>query len=168
MASSTALRIQVGDLLKRVGSQRSISVTATLRELSVGLTLVDENEPVEVETTFERIPEGVVVRGSVATRWHAPCSRCLQPTGSDQRTFVDELFEADAVPGETYALDGEILDLEPMVRDAIVLELPQAPLCADDCAGLCPNCGVDRNTTACSCVHDESDPRWAALGSLEL
>lgn len=81
---------------------------------------------------------------------------------------VDELFESEAVAGETYPLDGEILDLEPLIRDALVLELPQAPVCRVDCEGLCPECGIDRNVQTCTCAPEHLDPRWAALQSLDL
>jgi len=78
------------------------------------------------------------------------------------------VYEPTPLAGETYGLDDDVLDLEPLVRDAVRLELPGAPLCRDDCAGLCPNCGVDHNETACDCVVDETDSRWAALRSLEI
>ena len=81
---------------------------------------------------------------------------------------VDELFEPHPLEGETYQLDDDVIDLEPLVRDALLLELPLAPLCAPDCAGLCPTCGVNHNLTRCECVTTEIDPRWAALRSLEL
>ena len=75
---------------------------------------------------------------------------------------------ARPLEGETYPLDDDTLDLEPLVRDALLLELPLAPLCTEDCAGLCPSCGADRNETQCDCRVDDTDPRWAALRSLEL
>jgi len=168
MVTETPLQIQVGDLLKRVGSQRDFGIVATLSGLVLGLTTIGDGEPITIALSLERIAEGVVVRGDLATSWAAPCARCLNPTGSSINVDVDELFETEPIPGETYLLDGEILDLEPLVRDALVLELPQAPLCSADCAGLCPNCGIDRNTATCQCEADHTDPRWAALGSLDL
>jgi uncharacterized protein len=81
---------------------------------------------------------------------------------------VDELFEEDPVEGETYRLDHDALDLQPLVRDALVLDLPHTPLCGPECRGLCPNCGTDRNTSSCDCETHDTDPRWAALRSLDL
>jgi uncharacterized protein len=81
---------------------------------------------------------------------------------------ADELFEQDPLEGETYRLDDDAVDLEPLVRDALLLELPAVPLCAPECRGLCPVCGADRNETTCDCRTDEPDPRWAALESLEI
>ena len=68
---------------------------------------------------------------------------------------------------ETYPLRGELLDLQPLVRDALLLELPLAPLCSEDCRGLCPTCGADLNDGPCSCDQAPADPRWAALDLLK-
>jgi uncharacterized protein len=80
---------------------------------------------------------------------------------------VRELFTRDGDPEETYPLGDDHIDLEPMVHDAVLLELPPAPLCRPDCAGLCPWCGANRNLAPCSCVAP-SDPRWAALDALRV
>jgi uncharacterized protein len=121
-----------------------------------------------VDATLERVSDGIVVRGTVSAHWVAACSRCLTPVEGDVAVHVDELYERDALEGETYALDEDVLDLEPLVRDALMLELPSAPLCRADCSGLCPTCGVDRNNETCTCAPDNSDPRWAALRGLDL
>ncbi|HEX4865395.1 MAG TPA: DUF177 domain-containing protein, partial [Acidimicrobiales bacterium] len=68
---------------------------------------------------------------------------------------------------ETYPLEGEFLDLQPLVRDALLLELPLAPLCSDECRGICPTCGADLNAGGCACVEKPADPRWAALDALK-
>ena len=98
--------------------------------------------------------------------------RRVQPVPAPARgqlaVGIDELFEPHPLDGETYLLDHDCIDLDQVVRDAVVLELPPAPLCRDDCRGLCPICGADRNDTDCDCVEDDDDPRWAALRSLEL
>ena len=114
------------------------------------------------------------------------CSRCIEPMKIvlDEKLLVtfmpksempadDE--EADGedgaeVPSEDLDLfpyDGEVVDLEPLIREQFVLAIPFAPLCREDCKGLCPQCGVDRNTTACQC-EAPGDPRLAALKGLKL
>jgi uncharacterized protein len=90
------------------------------------------------------------------------------PVSGEVAVHVDELFEREPLEGETYRLEDDICDLEPLVRDALVLELPPTPLCRPDCAGLCAHCGADRNLTVCDCGTTELDPRWAALRSLDL
>jgi uncharacterized protein len=108
------------------------------------------------------------VRGEVDVAWTAECSRCLEPLGDSLTLGIDELFEPHPVDGETYPLDGDSIDLEQVVRDSVLLELPAAPHCRADCRGLCPSCGADRNGGDCGCVESDDDPRWAALRSLEL
>ena len=166
MNTSNPLRISVSDLLRRPGASRAVDVSGPVSDLGNGAATV--SEPVRFEGTLERIAEGIVVRGVVHAPWQALCSRCLQPVSGALDVHVDEMYETDPIDGETYGLDDTELDLQPLVRDALALELPAVPLCADDCQGLCANCGADRNRTDCDCVTDEPDPRWAALRSLDL
>ncbi|HJV09433.1 MAG TPA: DUF177 domain-containing protein, partial [Acidimicrobiales bacterium] len=70
--------------------------------------------------------------------------------------------------GESYRLGHDSVDLEPLVREALVLDLPLAPLCEEDCRGLCPTCGADLNLGDCDCPPAETDSRWAALDVLRL
>ena len=166
--SSSPLRISVADLLRRPGASRDVHVESQLGDLRTTGAEISSARPVEVDATLERISEGVVVRGIVHAHWDAVCSRCLIPVEGEVTVHVDELFEPQPLEGETYRLDDDSVDLEPMVRDALVFELPAAPLCDPDCAGLCPTCGADRNTTACECRTEDLDPRWAALRSLDF
>ena len=121
-----------------------------IADLGNGAASVPDDEPVRVEGTLERIGEGVVVRGTVHAPWRASCSRCLPVEGTID-VHVDGSSRPRRSPGETYQLDDDALDLLPLVRDVLLLELPTAPLCRDDCAGICPECGADRNVTACEC-----------------
>jgi uncharacterized protein len=168
MSNSDPWRVPVTDLLSRIGAQRAVRISAPAGQLGTGAATVADTVPVDLDITLERVPEGIVARGTAHAAWLAECSRCLAPAAGEVTTGVDELFEREPVPGETYPLTAEALDLEPLVRDAIILELPGAPLCRDDCAGLCAICGADHNLVTCDCTTDESDPRWAALRSLEL
>ena len=168
MPTSTPFRIPVADLLKRPGAARAERVRAPLAGLSGPGSEVPGDAPVDVDVTLERVSDGIVVRGSVTAPWRAACSRCLAPVDGEVSVHVDELFERHPLAGETYPLDDDVLDLEPLVRDALLLDLPSRPLCQVDCAGLCPECGIDRNTGTCDCGDDELDPRWAALRSLDL
>jgi uncharacterized protein len=167
-STSSALRIPVADLLRRFGATRHVDLDATVADLHTGAAEVPPDVPVHLDATLERIPEGVVTRGTIQAPWRAACSRCVQPVEGDITVHVHELFEPEPLEGETYRLDEDALDLEPLVRDALLLELPAAPLCDPECRGLCPTCGADRNETTCDCTFDELDPRWAALRSLDL
>ncbi len=121
---------------------------------------------VEVDVELEAVPGAVIARGAVLASWTGACRRCLGEVGGDLRSEVVEVFQADHDPEETYPLAGHQLDLEPMARDAVLLELPQAPLCHAGCQGLCPVCGAERNEGTCECEVEETDPRWAALDAL--
>jgi uncharacterized protein len=79
---------------------------------------------------------------------------------------VRELFETTPDEEDIYLLKGDQIDLEPLVRDAVLLELPQAPLCTEGCRGLCPTCGTNLNEGTCPCETEVRDPRWAALDEL--
>jgi len=166
--STSPLRIPVADLLRRPGSTRAVHVEAPVADLAGPGAEVPVAEPVRVDATLEQVSEGIVVRGTIAARWQAACSRCLAPVEGEAAVHVDELYEPAPLEGETYPLTDDIVDLEPLVRDALVLELPAAPLCRADCRGICPTCGADRNVATCDCVESEPDPRWAALRALDL
>src|SRR5262249_59232686 len=101
--------------------------------------------------------------------WNEVCGGVPTPVGGDLRAGVGELYGREPLEGETYALsDDDVVDLEPLIRDALLLELSPVPLCRPDCKGLCPKCGVDHNLSECDCADAEPDPRWAALRSLDL
>ncbi|MBV8949910.1 MAG: DUF177 domain-containing protein [Actinobacteria bacterium] len=164
----TAFRINVADLLHRPGSRRALHLEAPLAGLAVTGSAVPDDAPVAVDVLLERVPEGVVVRGVVRAPWEGPCRRCLRPVHGEIDSEVQELFETTPLEGETYPLEHDHLDLALPVRDVVLLELPVAPVCRADCAGLCPVCGRDRNEDPCSCKQSTPDPRWAALSQLEL
>ena len=165
---STTLRIPLAAALRHPGNARPVTMATTLGGLGNGAAEITPETAVDVDLVLERIPEGIVVRGELTTTWTAACSRCLEPVTGDVTVHVDELFETEPLEGETYRLDDDVIDLEPMVRDALLLDLPLVPLCRSDCAGLCPTCGANHNVAACDCATDEPDPRWAALRSLEI
>ena len=167
-STSTTLRIPLAAALRHPGNARPVVASVELDGLSGVAAEIPAGTPVAIDLLLERVPEGIVVRGTLQAAWTSACSRCLEPVNGEISVHVDELFETVPLEGETYKLDDDVIDLEPMVRDALLLELPLAPLCNADCAGLCANCGANRNLAPCECVTTEIDPRWAALRSLEL
>jgi uncharacterized protein len=168
MSTSTGFRVLVADLVKRPGASRAVTLSASLGSFDLtGSHLLDDGA-VHFDLHLERILEGLVVRGTVEAEWAGVCGRCLRSVSGRLRIGVDELFETEPIEGETYQLDHDSIDLEALTRDAIGVELPLAPRCRPDCAGLCSQCGADLNDTDCACVVDDSDPRWAALAALEF
>src|SRR5262249_8244018 len=115
----------------------------------------------------ERVPDGVVVRGELQARWDADCSTCLRALHGELTVGVAELYEPHPLAdGDTYPIEGHELDLEQLVRDALVLELPLVPDCArPDCAPAeSPSVLVGADQPA----EGPTDPRWAALSELDL
>ncbi len=132
---------------------------------------------VVVDVVLDAVIGGVEVSGHVRAPWTGLCRRCLRPVGGELDSSVRELYRpasgggralagTSAADEETYPIAGDLLDLAPLARDAILLSLPLAPLCRPDCAGLCPTCGADRNEGACDCPTTPLDPRWSALDAL--
>jgi uncharacterized protein len=131
---------------------------------------VPEGAPLELELRLESVTEGVLVTGTLRAPLTGQCGRCLEPVADELAVDVCELFAyRDSVTDETaeqdevHRTDGELLDVEPVVRDAVVLALPWTPLCRPDCAGLCPDCGLRLDDLPAGHTHDVIDPRWAAL-----
>ena len=127
----------------------------------------------DLDLRLESVTEGVLVTGTVAAPLAGQCARCLDPIAEDLVVDVCELFAYAASStdettehDEVYRVDGERLDVEPVVRDAVVLALPWTPLCRADCAGLCPRCGQRLEDLPPGHVHESIDPRWAALANL--
>jgi uncharacterized protein len=159
--------IDVRDLLAHPGSSTTSTVREPLEGLRTELVVLDEATPVEGDLLLESVVEGIYVRGRVRAPMAFRCARCLRSFTEPVQAEVEELFVREPDPeGDDYRLDPEgALDPEPMVRDALGLAIPFAPLCRSDCAGLCERCGADRNTGACSCA-EPTDVRWAPLRHL--
>lgn len=121
-----------------------------------------------IELSLEHVDDGLVATGTVAGHWSAECSRCVESFRSEFVVSVRELYEPNPAEDETFPIDNETIDLEHLVREAVLFHLPMRPLCAESCLGLCPHCGVNRNITSCGCDEARIDPRWEALGALQL
>ena len=140
--------------------------TGELAATSPGESEVPAGAAATFDGQLESIPKGIVAAGRVRSSWTGSCRRCAATVGGELEVAVRERFvEGAGEEDEAYPLEGDLLDLGPMVRDAIVLELPLAPLCRDDCRGLCPQCGSDLNAVDCGCAAP-TDPRWATLDLL--
>ncbi|HZD66003.1 MAG TPA: DUF177 domain-containing protein [Acidimicrobiales bacterium] len=158
--------VNVAAILGHPGAHRRELRQGAIPDLVVCGNRVPEGAEVEVDVTLEAAFPGILATGWVEAPWEGECRRCLALTGGHLRTPVRELYEEGGDAETTYRLAGDHLDLAPLARDAVLLELPLAPLCRRDCQGLCPECGADRNTTACDCRTAQVDPRWAALDVL--
>lgn len=126
---------------------------------------VEPGAPVELALELFESEDGVAVSGSLSAPVAGQCSRCLEHfTGSTQASFR-EFFNFSLVEDDEDALValGGKIDLEQSVIDAVVLGFPLSPLCAPDCPGMCPECGVLLATAPAGHGHEQIDPRWAGL-----
>ena len=145
-------------------------------DLRVAMAWVPPGADIKLTVMLEAVSEGVLVTAEATAPVTGECARCLEPTASSVEVAFRELYEQDEDSpdpadddSDRHFLHGELLDLEPAFRDAVVLALPLAPLCRPDCAGLCVECGVRLADAGPEHDHDRTlDPRWARLGQLDL
>jgi uncharacterized protein len=139
---------------------------------------VPEGSPIELDLRLESVLEGILVSGTADLEISAECSRCLDPVQWHEEVDLTELFRYPSTDARGVVLDepdesedplplvqDDFVDLNPVLRDAVVIDLPLAPLCREECLGLCPDCGV-RLEDEPQHQHQTSDPRWAALADL--
>jgi uncharacterized protein len=162
------------ELGRRPGSQREEKRTVPApADLGIEVLRVPEGSPVELDLRLEAVMEGVLVTGSASAEIAGECARCLEPIDDEidvrfQELFVydDQDYSSEEDDGVSM-LEGDLLDLEPLLRDAVVLALPFQPLCEDDCPGLCTECGA-RLAEDPGHTHDAAiDPRWGKLQQLQ-
>jgi uncharacterized protein len=165
------LRLSPSAAPMHVVRRGEVALAGPLEESGIdpGRSVVPAGAEAEVDVTLTPFEGGVDVAGTVRAPWAGICRRCAEPVAGELSVSVRERF-GDPGSGTTadedfYPIVDDEVDLGPMVRDALVLELPMAPLCREDCAGLCPQCGANRNEGPCACVAPR-DPRWANLDVL--
>jgi len=157
----------------------AVPAPAGIGIMSIG---VPEGSEIELDVRLESVIDGVLVSGTALVQLTGECSRCLDPISDELEIDLQELYvygetdsrgrpvahepAEDDTDDDTLHLVGDLLDLEPVVRDAVVLDLPLAPVCREDCPGLCPQCGFRLEDDPAH-DHDVIDPRWAALSRLE-
>ena len=170
------------ELVRRPGTLREVSRTVTTTEpIGTDVIAVPAGRKVDVELRMESVVEGVLATGTVRAVASGECVRCLDEVEEPLDVRFQELFvyperaaHHQKVAGgskdpdteeEQRELDGDLMDLEEVVRDAVVTALPFQPVCRDDCPGLCSECGA-RLADDPEHHHDVIDPRWSALADL--
>lgn len=163
------LVLDIRELGRRAGSMMEVVRTVPApAELGAGVAQVTQGSEMELSVRLESVVEGVLASGTVAATVAGECARCLDPVEWDETVAFSELFVHEPGPEdeELPVLHGDLLDIEPVLRDALVLALPLAPLCSPDCPGLCVECGA-RLADDPGHAHELIDPRWAGLAGLE-
>jgi uncharacterized protein len=170
------LRVGVTELLRHPGSRLDVQrvvPAADLGELVVGASRVEPDSDVAVDLVLDSQPDTIVASGTVSALWTGECRRCLEPVVGELQQDVREVFgevpEGEEDTGDFYPLDLDQVNLEPLVRDAVLLSLPVAPLCGPDCKGPVPDAFVDGDDEdADEAAAAVPDPRWAALDALDF
>jgi len=183
------------DLPRRPGEMREVRLVIDLHEpLGFDVMAIAQDEPIDIEMKLESVAEGVLVTANVISEAVGECGRCLDEVIFDIDENFVELFEYAEDPrqarkkdkkksqrakdaeeaeklddeDELRQMDGDEIDLEGPIRDAIILNLPINPLCSPDCLGLCPDCGEKWENLPEDHAHEVIDARWAGLAGLKL
>ncbi len=165
------LLINATELLRQPGTVRSVTVAVALADVGVVDDRVSGDVGVDVELVSSL--DDIEVEGTLSVAWSDACRRCLQPMSAELEIAVHERYVREpAAPGESdgpeeFPLENGQMDLAPMVREEVLLGLPDASLCREDCAGICPECGADLNDGPCDCAPVVRDERWAVLDQLK-
>ena len=172
--NSSPLTIGVRDLEHRPGTMRRLEEVVPAPE-NFGNALIGapEGSDIDLDLRLESVHDGILVSGTAGVAIHGECSRCLDPIDYDLDVDVQELYVFDpAADGgedseddQMYEVQDETIDLEPMLRDAVITQLPFQPVCREDCQGLCAQCGA-RLEDDPGHHHEVLDPRWSALSGL--
>ena len=142
-------------------------------DLGIDVLRVPEGSPVEIDLRLEAVMEGVLVTGTARAGLEGECARCLEPIRDDVEAGFQELYvyiehqTSHDEDDDVSRLQDDLVDLEPQLRDAVVLELPFQPMCEPNCPGLCPECGARLAEDPDHAHEAPIDPRWAGLADLQ-
>jgi uncharacterized protein len=169
--SANPWKVDLRELGRRAGSMQEIERTVPApADWKVELIGVPSGAEVHLRLRLESVMEGVLVSGEISAPLVGSCARCLEPIEDTLSLDVQELYayqgsttEATSEEDEVRLVEGDFLDLEPMVRDTVVLSLPLSPVCDEDCGGLCVGCGQRVDDLPPDHSHELTDPRWAGL-----
>lgn len=184
-----SFKLNTYELPRRAGEMKEYELDIVVNDkFGVELVSVPIGEVIEVDARLESVTEGVLLSADVYAVAKGECIRCLDPIeiiverkiqelynyepsnerGKKKKRSTEDLTTQDLDVADVLMMDGDILDLETPIRDAIVLSLPTNPLCTEDCLGLCPECGGKWADLPEDHAHEVIDARWASLQGLTL
>jgi uncharacterized protein len=160
------LSVDVSELLRRPGASADVRFNQNLEGVAVPLAHLVQDHA-EIVIRLDALIEGIHASGTVGGEVVFECRRCLREFSRPMSVAVDDVFlYPDELAEGEYRIEGDHIDLEPLVRDTFVLALPLNPLCREDCRGLCVVCGADLNEVDCGHSQEPVDIRWTALHDL--
>lgn len=173
------LSVMIIELLNVVSRPKMVELTFTGDEIDLDISDAKLKGVANLFGEIVRVDGKAHVRGKIVAEVLIDCTRCLVPVAKEFEILFDDVFvdpadepvedeiilDSDSLD-ESIAIDGKI-DLTEVVREQIILALPDQVYCTNECKGLCPKCGSNRNLINCSCIEQEIDPRWSALKNLK-
>ena len=170
----------IADVRRRPGTQRPVArafPASALGPVATTAALVPPEGEIALDAVLEATGLDIVLTGTVTFGWEGDCRRCLQPVTGTLTSELREVFEPTPVEGETWPVEGDAIDLGPVLRDVVLLALPLVPLCSEDCAGPDPErfpTTVAEDAPPAGAGEEgaddapPADPRWAALDELRF
>jgi uncharacterized protein len=164
----------IADVRRRPGTQRPLTRVLpahALGPLDTTAAQVDPEADIALDGVLEATGVDIVLTGTVTFPWEGECRRCLQPVQGEVSTDLREIFEPSPVEGETWPVEGDAIDLAPVLREVVLLSLPLVPLCSEDCAGPDPErfpASVEGDGPDDDEASPPADPRWAGLDALRF
>jgi uncharacterized protein len=162
----SSLVIDVGDLRGAPGATKEIQTSEAIHGLQGALGRISEEHPLTLDLIAESMVDGIAVSGDVQATIHLVCSRCLIEFDQQLDVSINEVFYFSTPEDEGYEVEGRTIDLEPLLRDVLVLAIPIRPLHTKACKGICAICGADLNEFDCGHREEVADLRWAPLKAL--
>lgn len=165
---SGPLVVGVTSLSKRIGTRVAFVRAVDLDGLAI--TGARAAEEVAIDVVLEALPDVITVTGSITASWSGACRRCLDDVNGLLDIKLSERFEREPRDEESYSYSGDHVDLEVMVREAVMLGLPLVPLCGEDCLGPAPAEYLAQTADESDAADQEvgPDPRWAALDQIKF
>lgn len=165
---SEVLQISVHDLINKPGTMREKQLDVVIDEPMANFAIgIPAGSTIEIDARFESVHEGILVTGDAFATASGECSRCLDPIDSAVEVEFQELFAYSGTSEDDFVVENESIDLDQVIRDAVVLSLPFQPVCGAGCKGLCVTCGAKLNEDPQHAHEAPVDPRWNALTNLK-
>ena len=165
---SGTLKIPVHDLVNKPGTMREKQLDVVIDEPMANFAIgIPAGSTIEIDARFESVHEGILVTGDAFATASGECSRCLDPIDSAVEVEFQELFAYSGTSEDDFVVENESIDLDQVIRDAVVLSLPFQPVCSAGCKGLCVTCGANLNDDPQHAHEAPVDPRWNALTNLK-
>ena len=160
------LLVNASELLRRAGLEKIIQCDVVALDLGLDDERFAPETQIHVDLRLESLTDGIVVSGQLLAPWTGHCRRCLRDLTDTAVSVVDELYQLVVTDDGAFPIESDQLNLVPMARECVLLDTPSAPLCSDNCRGLCLQCGIDLNEAACACEAPKKPSQWDVLDQL--